>query len=141
MGKFQSPRTGYILSSPLFIFLSSCLLPCIILLLLLLLHTASSFKSLLSSQRSNRIYHRSPMQTEISQLASQRIMPETRCTSFPALSVYPRIGISRLHRRPMIDYFSYLLLNKIILILQSFYNLRCMTANSERHTEFFVTAR
>ena len=97
--------------------LPSCLLPCIILLLLLLLHTASSFKSLLSSQRSNRIYHRSLMQTEKSQPESQRIMPETRCTSFPALSVDPRVGISRLHRRPMIDYFSYLLLNKIILIL------------------------
>ena len=34
------------------------------------------------------------MQTEKSQPLCQRIMPETRLTSFTALSVYPRIGIS-----------------------------------------------
>ena len=32
---------------------------------------------------------------EKSQPSGQHIMPETRLTSFPALSVYPRIGISR----------------------------------------------
>ena len=50
-----------------------------------------------------------------------------------------------LHRRPMIDYFSYLLLNKILLhdivFPLSFYNLRCLTANSERHSEFFSSRR
>ena len=42
----------------------------------------------------NRIYHRSLMQTEKSQPESKRIMPETRFTEFPALSVGPRVGIS-----------------------------------------------
>ena len=41
----------------------------------------------------------------------------------------------------MIDYFSYLLLNKIVLFPSKFYNLRRMAANSERQLEFFVTAR
>ena len=35
------------------------------------------------------------MQTKKSQPLSQRIMLETRLTLFPALSVYPRCGISR----------------------------------------------
>ena len=33
------------------------------------------------------------MQSEKSQPSGQRIMPETRWTSFPALSVYPWVGI------------------------------------------------
>ena len=47
------------------------------------------------SQRKNRIFHRSPIQTEKSQPEGKRIMPETRFTKFPALSVDPRVGISR----------------------------------------------
>ena len=43
----------------------------------------------------NRIYHRSLMQTEKSQPKGKQIMPETRVTEFTALSVYPRVGISR----------------------------------------------
>ena len=39
----------------------------------------------------------------------------------------------------MIDYFSYLLLDKSKL-LKEHLHLRCMTANSERHLAFFVTA-
>ena len=35
------------------------------------------------------------METEKSQPSGQRIMPETRQTSFPALSVHPWVGISR----------------------------------------------
>ena len=50
-----------------------------------------------------RIYHRSPMQTEKFQPKDERMMPETRFTEFPALSVDPRVGISL-----MFDYFSYL---------------------------------
>ena len=42
----------------------------------------------------NRIYHRSPMQTEKSQPEGKRLMPETRFTEFPALSVDSRVGIS-----------------------------------------------
>ena len=40
----------------------------------------------------NRICHRSLMQTEKSQPDGKRIMPETR---FTALSIDPRVGISR----------------------------------------------
>ena len=47
------------------------------------------------SVKSDRIYHRSPMQTEKSQLEGKWIMLEKRFTKFPALSVGPRVGISR----------------------------------------------
>ena len=43
----------------------------------------------------NRSCHQSLMQTEKSQPEGKRIMPETRFTEFPALSVDPRVGISR----------------------------------------------
>ena len=43
----------------------------------------------------NRIYRRFPMQTKKSQPEGKRIMAETRFTEFPALSVDPRVGISR----------------------------------------------
>ena len=42
----------------------------------------------------NSICDRSPMQTEKSQPEGKRIMPETRFTEFPALSVNARVGIS-----------------------------------------------
>ena len=45
------------------------------------------------------------MQTEKSQPEGEQIMPETRFTEFPALSIDPRVGISLLPRRPMFDYF------------------------------------
>ena len=51
--------------------------------------------SCLSPDWINRIYKRSPNQTEKSKFEAKRIMPETRQTSFLALSVYPRVGISR----------------------------------------------
>ena len=41
------------------------------------------------------ISHRYPMQTEKSQPEGTRIMPETRVQEFLALSVDPRVGISR----------------------------------------------
>ena len=43
----------------------------------------------------NRIYHRSPTEAEKSEPKGKRIMPETSFTEFPALSVDPRVGISR----------------------------------------------
>ena len=43
----------------------------------------------------NRIYHRSLMQTEKSQPEDKWKMAEARFTSFPALSVDPRVGISQ----------------------------------------------
>ena len=39
--------------------------------------------------------HWCPMQTKKSQLEGTRIMPETKFTKFPALSVDLRVGISR----------------------------------------------
>ena len=43
----------------------------------------------------NRIYHWSLMQTEKSQPEGKWMMPETRFTEFPALSIDPLVGISR----------------------------------------------
>ena len=43
----------------------------------------------------NRIYHRSPIQTENSQNKCKRILPQTKFTEVPALSIDPRVGISR----------------------------------------------
>ena len=43
----------------------------------------------------DRIFHRSPMQTEKSLLEGKRIIPEMRFTEYLALSVYPRVGISQ----------------------------------------------
>ena len=43
----------------------------------------------------NRIYSRSPMQTEKSQPEGKRMMPQTMFIEFPASSVYPRAVISR----------------------------------------------
>ena len=43
----------------------------------------------------NGICHLPPMQTEKSQPKGKRIMKEARCTSFLALSIDPRVGISR----------------------------------------------
>ena len=40
--------------------------------------------------KKNILYHRSPMQTE----KGRQIMPDTRFTDFPALSVDPRVEIS-----------------------------------------------
>ena len=46
------------------------------------------------SQVRKIIKHRYPVQTEKSQPLGQQMMPETGRTSFPALSVYPGVGIS-----------------------------------------------
>ena len=48
------------------------------------------------------------MQTDKSQPEGKRIIPETRFTEFPALSVDQGLGFLGLHWRLMIDYFSYL---------------------------------
>ena len=45
--------------------------------------------------RKKKINNRSPIKIEKSQSSGKRIKPETRGTSFPALSVYPRVRISR----------------------------------------------
>ena len=46
-------------------------------------------------QKTNRFYHRSSMQIEISQIEGKRIMTETRFTEFLAFSVDPSVGISQ----------------------------------------------
>ena len=48
------------------------------------------------------------MQTEKFQPEGKRIMPETRFTELLAVSVDPRIGISRSGSETDVDYFSYL---------------------------------
>ena len=53
----------------------------------------------LSKSEKNRIYYRSLMQIEKSQPEGERIMWETRFTEFPALSVDPRVVISRSHQK------------------------------------------
>ena len=63
----------------------------------------------LSELETIRIYHQSPVRTEKNQAEGKFIMSKTRFTEFPALSVDPRLGFLGLHRRPMVDYFSYLL--------------------------------
>ena len=47
------------------------------------------------AQKINRIYHRSPRQTEKYQPEGKRIMPKMRFTEFPVFSFDPRVGISR----------------------------------------------
>ena len=67
----------------------------------------------------------------------KRIMPETKFTEFPALSVDPRAEIFWFASETD-DYFSYLLLEKSKLKKKE---LCGMMANSERRSAFFVTAR
>ena len=81
------------------------------------------------------------MKTAKSQPEGERMMPETRFTEFPALSVDLRVGISRSASET-----DDLLLS--LPIIGSFHNSfvyyflkRYMMANSERHSEVFVTAR
>ena len=45
--------------------------------------------------KTKRIYHWSPMQSEKSKPEGKLIILETRFTKFPALSIDPRVGISR----------------------------------------------
>ena len=53
------------------------------------------------------------MQIEKSQPKGERVMSQMKFTLFPALFIDPtRLRYLGLHLRPMIDYFSYLLLEK-----------------------------
>ena len=47
------------------------------------------------------------MQVEKSQHEGEWIMPETRFTKFPALSLTRGLGFLDPHRRPVFDYFSH----------------------------------
>ena len=53
----------------------------------------------------NRIYHRSPMQTEKSEVEGKRIMQKRGLPSFPHYPLTLELGFSGLHRRLMTVYF------------------------------------
>ena len=84
------------------------------------------------------------MQTEKSQPEGKRIMPETRFTEFPALSVDPRVGISQSASET--DACIFFLPMTIKLFKVSFgisfiYDiLRHITTFYECHSVFFVVA-
>ena len=66
-------------------------------------------------------------------------MPKMRCISLPALSVYPRVGIS-LHRRPMFDYvFTYDIKDNYLSFVISFIFdiLSRITTFSDGHSVLF----
>ena len=87
---------GLLQSSVLPVFLSMHFLLFFIWLWVIRVGRGNLFLSLASSLTLiNRICHRSLMQTEDSQPMVKRIMPKTRFTEFPALSVDPKVGISR----------------------------------------------
>ena len=86
----------------------------------------------------NRIFYRSPMLTEKSQLEGKWVIPETRVNEFPELSVYPRVGTSRYPESgDFIISWSSIGQNNIVISIFLciryffFYNLRWMTAKSE----------
>ena len=77
------------------------------------------------------------MQTEKSVPEGKRIMPETRFTEFPALSVDPRVGISRSHQRPMFGLNIFYFLNKYDNI-----SMHCnqQVTGSERKQEYLYSS-
>ena len=56
------------------------------------------------------------MQTEKSQPSGQRIMPETR---YPALSVYPRVGISLSASKTYDKFFLPIKINKLVFVVSA----------------------
>ena len=60
------------------------------------------------------------MQTEKSQAKVKRIMPETRFTEFPALSVDPRVGISRSASETDVRLFFLPMTLKVLFIIRHF---------------------
>ena len=87
------------------------------------------------------INHRSPTQTEKSQPENKRILPETRFTEFPALSVDPRAGISRSASENDVWLFFLTYDIKIIKSHSSFYSLDILcrtTTYFESHSVLFV---
>ena len=73
----------------------------------------------MSGYKKNRVYHWSLMQTEKSQPQGKWIMLETRFAEFPALSIDPRVGISRFASETDDFSFSDLLLVAVIRVLSS----------------------
>ena len=80
----------------------------------------NNFEFLLVLQ-TNRICHWSPMQTERSQPEGKRVMPETRFTEFPALSIDPRFGISQSVLETAVKLFFLPMPLKIIIYHSSFF--------------------
>ena len=84
------------------------------------------------------------MQNEVLQPEGKRIMPATRFTEFPAISVDPRVGISRsasqvcIRDRCLIIFLTYDNENYLLSFVMSFIFdiLRLITTFSERHSVF-----
>ena len=83
------------------------------------------------------------MQTEKFQREDKRIMPETRFTEFPALSVDPRVGISRsASETDVLLYFTYDINNHLSFVISFIFDiLRRITSFSERHSTFFMVVQ
>ena len=92
----------------------------------------------------NRIHHRSPMQIEQFQPEGKRIMPESRFTEFSALSVDPRVGISRSASETDVWLFFFPVTLKIVIHYLSFLSFltffRHITAFTE-HCVFFAVVQ
>ena len=82
------------------------------------------------------------MQTEKSQPEGKRIMPETRFTEFLALSVDPRVGISRPASETDVLFLPMALKNYLLSFVISFIFdlLHHLTTFSERQSVFFMVA-
>ena len=87
-------------------------------------------------ERKKRMYHRPLMQTEKFLSEGKRIMPETRFISFPALSVYPRVGISRSALATDVWLFFLPMTLKNIIYHSSFLSFLKFTS----HTDLFRTS-
>ena len=74
------------------------------------------------------------MQTEVSYSEGKRVMPETRLTDFPVTRGLRFLG---LHRRPMVDYFSYLLQLEYLSFITFLYNLMFYDGQLRRSFEVF----
>ena len=70
-------------------------------------------------------------------------MPETRFTEFPALSVDPRVGISRsASETDVLLYFTYDINNHLSFVISFIFDiLRRITSFSERHSTFFMVVQ
>ena len=81
------------------------------------MHNVNLMKAIeMTYRHMHRIYHQCGMQTEKSQHEGKQIMPEMRFTEFLALPVDQGYEFLDLQWRPRIDYFSDLLLEKLLFL-------------------------
>ena len=74
----------------------------------------------------NRLLHRSPMQTEKTQLEGTQIMPETSLPSFQNFLLTRGLGFLGLHRRPIFFLTYDIKILVIIHFLHHFSHIRMM---------------